>query len=101
MHAAARIPAQTDTLAHAQSFCMRAKRADRTDDLVSSDERITRVAPLVVQHRQIGMTDAAIFDSDVDLLVAKSAWSVINRGQRGFRRRCSVGTKAIRHDALL
>lgn len=38
---------------------------------MTSDKRVAGIAPLVVEHREIGMTDAAGLDLDLHLLGAK------------------------------
>jgi hypothetical protein len=48
-------------------------------DLVTRDERVLRDAPLVVDHRHVAVTDAAVADADLDLVLAQGARLVFER----------------------
>src|SRR5271166_3986478 len=68
-HAAARgIPAKTHPLADLGSRDLVADSADRADDFVAGHERVRGHAPVVGQHRQIGMADTTILNGDLDLI---------------------------------
>ena len=45
----------------------------RPIDLVAEDRGVLRDAPLVVQDGEIGVTQAAVFDGDLDVLGAERA----------------------------
>jgi hypothetical protein len=58
---------------------MRTECADRADRFMAGNQRIARIAPIVVEHRQIGMADAAMANRDLDLFVAEVAGRVLER----------------------
>ena len=67
-HAAFGKPTETDAVARDKIFNHRTNGLDATNDFVSGDERIGGKAPLVAEHAEIRVTDAAIFDAYVDML---------------------------------
>jgi len=67
-HAAFRKPAETNAVAGDKVFNHRTNGLDATNDFVSGHERIGGKAPLVAEHAEIRVTDAAVFDADVDML---------------------------------
>src|SRR5690606_15683499 len=76
VHAAALVPADADTLTDLEAAHAVADPDDAADDLMAGDERVAGVAPLVVDHRLVGMADAAVFHRDLYLFGAKRAWVV-------------------------
>jgi hypothetical protein len=66
-HAARRLPAQANPLAHLQVFHLRPSRGDGACDLVAWHQREGAKSPGVVDHRDVGLTDAAIVHGDLDL----------------------------------
>src|SRR5262249_16394078 len=70
-------------------------------DLVAGDEWIARIAPLTVDHRQIGMADAAMRYGDLDLFVAERTRRVVDGRQCGLGRSRGVSANPISHDLLL
>src|SRR5215475_13766165 len=68
MHAATRVPADTDALSDLGSFGIRTYRRDMTGDLVAENRGVLRNTPLIVKDREIGMVRPAVFDSDFNVL---------------------------------
>src|SRR5262249_61910073 len=65
VHAATREPADADALSDLESLLgIRTYGRDMTDDLVADNRGVLRNAPLIVQDGEIGVTHAAVFDSD-------------------------------------
>ncbi len=83
MHAAAFVPADTDTLAELQAAHLRAHAHDFADGFVAGDERVTADAPIVIDQRLVGVTDAAIFHRHFDLFFAEGAGIIAVRLERG------------------
>src|SRR5688572_30797242 len=71
MQAAARVPADADALPDLQAFRLRTHRDHASDRFMSGHEGVRSETPFVVEHRQVGMADAAVFDLDLDLLGAE------------------------------
>jgi hypothetical protein len=69
-HAAFGKPAEPDAVAGDKIFNHRTNGLDAANDFVSGDERVGGKAPLVAEHAEIRVTDAAVFDADVDMLGA-------------------------------
>jgi hypothetical protein len=69
-HAAFGKPAETDAVAGDKVFNHRTNSLDAANDFVSRNERVGGKAPLVAEHAEIRVTDAAVFDTDVDMLGA-------------------------------
>ena len=67
-HAAFGKPAETDAVAGDKIFNHRTNGLDTPNDFVPGDERVGGKAPLVAEHAEIRVADAAIFDADVDML---------------------------------
>ena len=86
VHAAARVPTDADALADAESLGIRTHGRDPTDNLVAENRGVLRNAPVVVQDGKIGVTQAAMFDRDFNVLGSER--SEINGFQhhRLFRR---------------
>jgi len=83
-HAAFGKPAETDAVARDKIFNHRTNGLDTANDFVSRDERVGGKAPLVAEHAEIRVTDAAVFDTDVDMLGADGREFV----GEGFKGRC-------------
>lgn len=69
-HAAFGKPPETDAVARDKIFNHRTNGLDTANDFVPGDERVGGEAPLVAEHAEIRVADAAIFDADVDMLGA-------------------------------
>jgi hypothetical protein len=69
-HAAFGKPAETNAVARDKIFNHRTNGLDTANDFVPGDERIGGKAPLVAEHAEIRVTDAAVFNADVDMLGA-------------------------------
>ena len=69
-HAAFRKPAETDAVARDKIFNHRTNGLDATNDFVSGHERVGGKAPLVAEHAEIRVADAAVFNANVDMLGA-------------------------------
>src|SRR5439155_21361832 len=68
VHAATRVPADADALSDLESLGIRTYGRDPTDDLVAENRRVLRNTPVIVQDGEIGVTQRAVFDSDVNVL---------------------------------
>src|SRR5215470_18445970 len=68
MHATAREPADADALSDRESLGVRSDGRDTTDDLMAENRGVLRDSPLIVQDGEIGVTHAAVFDSDFNVL---------------------------------
>src|SRR5271165_7406749 len=62
VHATAGRPADAHTLADFKALGRRSDRDHSADDFVPQHRRVLRKAPVIVQDRKIGMTQAAILD---------------------------------------
>jgi hypothetical protein len=67
-HAAFGKPAETNAIAGDKIFNHRSNGLDATNDFVPRDERVGGKAPLVAEHAEIRVADAAVFDADVNML---------------------------------
>jgi hypothetical protein len=67
-HAAFGKPAETNTIAEDKVFNHRTNGLDTANDFVPGNERVGGKAPLVAEHAEIRVTDAAVFDADVNML---------------------------------
>jgi hypothetical protein len=79
MQAACRVPAETDGLAHLDAASIAAYGGHFTDSLMTGHKRVLRHVKVIVQHGEIGMTDAAIEDVDFDLIVFERA-RIVGKG---------------------
>jgi hypothetical protein len=68
MHAATRVPANAHALADLNAFGIGTYGRDATDHLVTENGWELRNAPVIVQDGEIGVTQAAVFDRDFDVL---------------------------------
>jgi hypothetical protein len=92
-------PADADLIANAHSLRARCDCDDSPDDFVAGHEWEPGVAPVVVDHRQVGVANAAMLDRDFDPLLRERARLELD-GLEGRAGRCSgIGTD--RHRALL
>jgi hypothetical protein len=66
-------PADSNPIAHTEAFGTCAQGRDTADDFVPRHERESRLTPLVVNHREIGMTNPAMFYRDLDPLIRQRA----------------------------
>jgi hypothetical protein len=76
VHAATRIPSDTDALSDRQPLGIRPQGRDATGDFVAESRGILRIAPIIVQGRKIGVTQSAVFDRYFNVL--RSERSEIN-----------------------
>ena len=76
---AARIPADSHTLANLKIADVLSFGSDATDYFMPSDEWIGTDAPVIVAHAEIAVTDAAALDCDVNFIVAEVAQLVFER----------------------
>jgi hypothetical protein len=86
-------PAEADLLPDLEALGLGAERNDGAAGLVSADERIARHAPLVVEHRNVGMADAAVVDLDLDVLGMQGAGIELVGLERSFGAGGGVGVE--------
>jgi hypothetical protein len=70
MHARVGIPPNADALAVFHSLGGGTDGYDAADRFVAEDGRISCDAPIIVEHREIGMTETAMLDLNLDLFRA-------------------------------
>jgi hypothetical protein len=92
-HATAGTPPNPHALSNAQAFRLRTNGGDSADNLVSWNNRVFCHPPLIVEHRKIGMTDAAILDGNFDLVMGKRAWIKLDGSQGLALRGSCITTK--------
>src|SRR6185369_3238677 len=68
VHAATRVPADADALSDLESLGIRTQGRDLTDNLVAENRGVLRIAPVIVQGGEVGVTQTAVFDSDFNVL---------------------------------
>jgi len=66
-HAIAGVPADAHDIADREVGDVLANRADGADDLMAGDHRVGGEAPVVVDHADVAVANAAVQDVDVDL----------------------------------
>jgi len=71
VHATARVPTDANALSDLESFGIRTHGCDPANDLVAENRRILRNAPLIVEDGEIGVTQAAVFNSDFNVFRAE------------------------------
>src|SRR5262245_51420871 len=71
VHVASRIPPDPDALADLQTLGVRSQRRDPADHFVPEHRGELRNPPIVVQNREIGMTQATMLDRNLDLLTSQ------------------------------
>jgi hypothetical protein len=64
---------------------------DASDDLMPRNDWIDRLSPFVARHVQIGVTDAAVEDLDLDIVRANVAALNVERRERSLWGLCRVG----------
>ena len=84
-------PAETDPLPDLQPFGFIAEGNDRADYFMTGYERVLGAAPFVVEHRKIGVAEAAVRDLDLNFLGAEFTGIEAERFQWSFRRGRGVG----------
>src|ERR1700722_1487596 len=89
VHATARVPANAHALTELESLGIRAQGRDPTDGFVAKDRGVLRNAPLIVQDREIGVAQATVFDSDLNLLGPERSEINIFERQGLFGRLCN------------
>ena len=62
------MPAESDGLAFSEAFDTGTELSDFSDDFMARDQRILRKAPIVVDHTEVAVTDAAVEDVDLHFL---------------------------------
>src|SRR5207244_2402817 len=102
MHAATRVPADADALTDLMSLGVRPHGHDAAGHLVAENRGILRIAPVIVEGGEIGMTQPAMFDGDFNVVCPE--WSEINgfEHHRLPRRLRNPGLviRCVRHDCL-
>src|SRR5262249_7476691 len=68
VHATAGIPADADALPDLEPFGGRSDRDHAADGLVAQDSRELREPPVVVEHGDVGVAQAAVLDLHLHLL---------------------------------
>jgi len=91
--------ADADVVAGLELRDLAADRRDDAGDLMARHQREHAVAPAVVDHVNVGMTDAAIADRDDDVVVVRLAALERERRQRRFRGRGRI-TLGNRHGRI-
>src|SRR5580692_3739600 len=81
----ARIPAQTDGLAHFKQRDMVTFTRDFPDYFVPWNERIGSHPPLVSKHAEVGMANTTILDVNIDLVGVQRSRSVLERFELRLR----------------
>lgn len=81
---AVRKPAKPHFLANFETFRLITEVRYRARDLVAGDEWVFRHAPLVIQHRKVGMAEATVIDFDFNLLRTKVSRDVAEWFERPF-----------------
>jgi hypothetical protein len=67
LHTAAGSPANSHQLSDFQILNLAANSHHSTDGFVAAHNRAWQLSEAAGQHRQIGMTDATIFNPDIDV----------------------------------
>src|SRR5688572_17589201 len=68
VHAATRVPSDTDALSGPESLGIRTYSRDPTSDLMTNNRGVLRNTPFIVQDGEIGVAQTAMFDSDFNVL---------------------------------
>ena len=90
-HAAPGHPPKADAIADFDAFHLRAGGDDFADHFVAGNEWIGALAPLVVDHRKVGVADAAVAYCDLDLLLAERTGIKFDAFKGRTFGGCSVG----------
>ena len=83
-HAAFGKPAKTNAVAESEIFNHRSNGLDATNDFVTGHEWVRGKTPLIAEHAEIRVADAAVFHADVHMLGADGREFV----GEGLERRC-------------
>lgn len=83
--AGAREPAETNAISKLQTFRRFPEGNDFSNHFVARDKRIRRHPPVIIEHREIAVTNPASLHLDLDLLGTERARVVFKRLQSGFR----------------
>ena len=83
-HAAFGEPAKTNAVAGSEIFNHRSNGLDTTNDFVTGHEWVRGKTPLIAEHAEIRVADAAVFHADVHMLGADGREFV----GEGLERRC-------------
>src|SRR5262249_3025621 len=89
VHAAHSGPANSDLLADFHSLGRRAHGRYAADDLVAQEGRKLRVAPFVVEYRDIRMAKTAMFDRDLHFFDPEGTEVDVLEDHLLLRRRCN------------
>jgi len=79
----------TPTCWHLHSLGRCANRRHAANDLMAEDSRVLRDAPFVVQHRNIRVTQAAVFDRDLHVFGPERTEVDVLQDQLLLRRCCN------------
>ena len=79
------LPAEANALANLESFHLGADRRNCAYDLVTGDERVLAVAPIVGDKVQIAVADSAMRNGDFDFVRPELARIVTERQEFGSR----------------
>ena len=90
-------PADAYALANIEALGMFAKSDDCPYRFVARNERKLGHAPLVVKHGEVGMTDSAMADLNLDFFRPKCTWVELDRFKPGMRCGGGVSVKLGRH----
>jgi hypothetical protein len=74
-----RVPAKPDALADLEMRHVRTDCADSANHLVAWHEGILRYAPIIIEHAQVTMANAAVLDVNFDLARGKRTRVVFKR----------------------
>lgn len=85
------MPSQPEPLTQLQVGHARADCGNGADDLVTGYERKLGNPLRIVEHAQIAVADAAVFDFDFDLLRSYRAWIIFKGFQFTTGFKCGVG----------
>jgi hypothetical protein len=90
-HAALRKPTEADTVTDLEILDRGTNRFHVAYDLMTRNQRVGREAPLVAEHAQIRMANAAILHTNIDMLGRDGRKLVCERSEWRTRRSCGVG----------
>ena len=85
VHTATRVPADADALSDLEPLGIRTYGPDPTGDLVAENRGGLRIAPVILQGGEIGVTQTAVFDSDLNVLGAERSEVNDFQNHRSFR----------------
>jgi hypothetical protein len=73
VHATSRVPTDANALTDLESFRARTERGDAADDFVAQNRGILRKSPLIVQDGKIRVTQAAVFNRDLNFVATQGS----------------------------